>query len=95
MPRKPLVGLADCPECGFPDAECREDRNGRLYRWCPDCGVQVFARTAEQDQRMRAKVRAVAPRAQAPAQVPEPAPALDQPPPPPADKPRRVGTLLD
>jgi predicted nucleic acid-binding Zn-ribbon protein len=92
MPRKPLQGLIACGECGFADAEVREDRNSRAYWWCPDCGCQMFARTAEQDARIRARMRPVAGPAPA-AKPPAPGPA-PEPKPEPA-RPKRVGTLLE
>ena len=42
MAKKEAVGHMACPECGFPDAEIKEDKNGNLYRYCPDCSAQYM-----------------------------------------------------
>lgn len=42
MAKKEAVGHMACPECGFPDAEVKEDKNGNLYRYCPDCSAQYM-----------------------------------------------------
>lgn len=36
------LGKCRCPECGYPDAEVRVDKNGAPYRYCEDCGAQYF-----------------------------------------------------
>jgi hypothetical protein len=71
--RKEPIGHMACPECDFPDAEVREDKNGLAYRYCTDCNAQYFSRTAERDKRLRAKMRATA----APAAPQDDAPAED------------------
>lgn len=48
MARGELLGLCNCPECGFPDAEVRPDKSGSPYRFCPDCTAQYFSRGNEQ-----------------------------------------------
>jgi predicted nucleic acid-binding Zn-ribbon protein len=52
-------GLMDCPECGFHDAEVKLSKSGMLYRYCPDCNAQYFARTPEASGRLAAKMRPV------------------------------------
>lgn len=42
MAKKPPLGHMVCPECGFPDAEIKEDKNGNPYRYCPDCSAQYM-----------------------------------------------------
>lgn len=44
MARGELLGLCNCPECGFIDAEIRPDKGGNPYRFCPDCTAQYFSR---------------------------------------------------
>lgn len=44
MARGELIGMCDCPECGFADAEVRPDKTGAPYRFCPDCTAQFFTR---------------------------------------------------
>lgn len=44
MAKSELIGLCDCPECDFPDAEVRNDKGGHPYRFCPDCTAQYFTR---------------------------------------------------
>lgn len=39
-----LLGRCRCPECAYPDAEVRTDKNGDAYRYCEDCGAQYFTR---------------------------------------------------
>lgn len=82
-----IVGLMACPECGHPDAQVKRSKAGLLYRYCPECDAQYFARTAQASDRLEGKARAPAQApAPAPAQAPAPAPA-----PAPAAKPARAG----
>jgi hypothetical protein len=57
MAKPKPIGLMACPECGFEDAEIKLTKGGLSYRYCPDCNAQYFARTAETDARLRAKIR--------------------------------------
>lgn len=60
MARAAPMGRMACPECGFPDAEVREQKTpGLLYRYCPDCSAQFFARTPEASARLRQKIAPV------------------------------------
>lgn len=81
MARKDLIGLTHCPECDNEAAEVRPDKNGLAYRYCPACGSQYFTRAADQDRRLRAKMRPV------PGAAPTPAPA-------PAPKAEKRGGLI-
>lgn len=55
-----VLGTMPCPECGHPHAEIKHQKDGeRLYRYCPECNVQVFARTERQEAAMR---RAITPK---------------------------------
>lgn len=80
MPKKPPIGLMTCPDCDFPDAEVREDRNAHLYRYCPGCNAQTFTRGDKvRTDNMKKKMRAVpaqreAAAAESPASVTPPAP---------------------
>lgn len=92
MATRKLLGHMGCPECDFPDAEVREDKNGDPYRYCTDCNAQYFTRgDAHKVKNLIAKMRAV--RAAA-AVDPAPAPVPGQK--PPAAKPAGSGarTLL-
>lgn len=61
MAKSELIGLCDCPECGFPDAEVRNDKSGSPYRFCPDCTGQYFTRGApDKVKNLLAKVRQAA-----------------------------------
>lgn len=57
MARGELIGLMDCPECGFVEAEVRPDKSGHAYRFCPDCTAQYFSRGGEKEKALLAKVR--------------------------------------
>lgn len=80
MAKKQIIGVMACPECGFPDAEVKPQKNGLLYRFCPDCNAQYFPRTAETSERLAVKMTPVSVTgteqegAPSPAQVPEPEP---------------------
>jgi len=71
-----LIGLCDCPECGFDDAEIKNDKGGNPYRFCPDCTAQYFSRgVPHKVKNLLAKVRAPAAPAPAAPAAPAPAPA--------------------
>lgn len=60
MARGELIGLTDCPECGFDSAEVRPDKSGAPYRFCPDCTAQYFSRgVPHKVKNLLAKVRKV------------------------------------
>lgn len=46
---KKFIGHCTCPECGNDEAEVKETKNGRAYRWCPDykCLAQYFPKNDE------------------------------------------------
>ncbi len=52
-----IVGRADCPECGFKSAHVKESEKC-LYRYCPECGAQHYAKTDAQRAHLMAKTRA-------------------------------------
>lgn len=84
MAKREALGHMHCHECDFPDAEIKpQSKNPELlYRWCPECNAQYFARTPEATARLRAKIRtpggsehAKAPAIETPAHTPPPPPA--------------------
>ena len=84
MMAKKLIGHVDCPECGFPDAEVGDDKNGHPYRFCPDCEAQHFTRgKVKLVEALKKKMRPLTARetplpgpAPAPSPAPAPAPAV-------------------
>lgn len=110
MAKKEVLGHMPCPECGHPEAEVKLQKCGvKLYRYCPECNVQTFARTAAQERAMRAAITAPpvtgtdtgkpAPAVEPPAAPPEkkaapPAPTKKTPPAPPAP-PKKASGLAD
>lgn len=78
---KPNIGHLACPACGE-DADVREQKNGRAYLLCNSaiCGFQGFARSADADKSLRARMKQINPQPVA-APVPEnvPVPAAAQP----------------
>jgi hypothetical protein len=61
MARAAAVGMLSCPICDFPEAEVRQDKNGHLYLFCPDCNAQIFTRGCQVKERgLRMKMRPVA-----------------------------------
>lgn len=73
-----VLGHCTCPECDFPDAEIKEDKNGHPYRYCPDCNVQTFSRgEPKRAKNMLAKMRPLPGNSNpAPAATENPAPAV-------------------
>lgn len=57
--KKSVIGHANCPTCGYADAEIKEDKNGAAFLFCPDCATQVFTRNQHRDHCMRKNMRAV------------------------------------
>ena len=98
MAKREVMGRMICPECGHDAAEIKAQKCGvKLYRYCPECNAQFFARTAAQEAGMRKHLKpaepapaAVAAPSQAPAaeKKPEPAPA------PAVKKPSPMGSAL-
>ncbi len=88
---KTAIGFIGCPVCGFVDMEIREDKNGAPYCYCPDCNIQIFTRTEERGNLLKARMRLVAPLEPAPAAGDETfAPVSDTEKTPPNRKPRRT-----
>ena len=70
-----IIGRAACPECGFASAHVKQSAKC-LFRYCPECHTQTFAKSALQQANMRKGMRPVEGEAPAPAPVPAaPAPA--------------------
>lgn len=57
---KPNIGHLACPACGE-DADVREQKNGRAYLLCNSaiCGFQGFARSADADKSLRARMKQI------------------------------------
>jgi predicted RNA-binding Zn-ribbon protein involved in translation (DUF1610 family) len=53
-----MIGRADCPECGFKAAHVKQSEKC-LYRYCPECGSQHYARNDMQRTNLMAKTRLV------------------------------------
>lgn len=51
-----MIGRANCPECGFSGAHVKESEKC-LYRWCPECGSQHYAKTQRQRADLMDKTR--------------------------------------
>jgi len=78
-----MVGRTTCPECGFGAAHVKQSEKC-LYRYCPECGSQHYARSGKQRADLLAKTRT-----ETVAGAPKGAPATgsgptDTPPAPPA-----------
>lgn len=84
MGKREVLGLVKCPECDFDGAEVKLQKNGKAYRYCPECDAQFFARTDAASDRLLAKTGAK----KAPEPEPKPAPAPEvKPAPEPEPKP--------
>lgn len=64
MAKAQPLGHMTCPECGFPDAEIKADKNGNPYRYCPDCSAQYMThgrphKVANLQARMRPIAKAI------------------------------------
>lgn len=57
MAKKEIIGLMVCPECGLEGAEVKRQKNGLLYRYCPDCDAQYFPRTQAASDLLAAKLK--------------------------------------
>lgn len=53
------LGQCNCPLCDFPDQEVREDKNGKPYMVCDECGCQIFARQAKSIRKLRERMEPV------------------------------------
>lgn len=80
------LGTMPCPECGHPEAEIKRQKCGvKIYRYCPECNAQFFARTPAQEAAMLkiinqnpVTVKEQEPENASPPQVSAPAPAQAQ-----------------
>jgi hypothetical protein len=61
MAKPQPVGHMTCPECDFPDAEIKHDKNGNPYRYCPDCSAQYMTHgRPHKVANLQAKMRPIA-----------------------------------
>jgi hypothetical protein len=88
---KEVIGLIKCTSCGYDEAEVKETKKefqGKHFVmvWCPHpkCQSQLFPRSKEACERIRAAMRPVA---ADPAPAPAPAPVIEPAPEP--QKPRK------
>lgn len=51
-----ILGRTACPECGNASAHVKQS-DKCLYRYCPECGAQYFAKTPRQVEDLKAKTR--------------------------------------
>ena len=70
-----MIGRAACPECGFSGAHVKESEKC-LYRWCPECGSQHYAKTERQRADLTAKTRPLDGSPTGSASAPAAAPAI-------------------
>lgn len=82
MAKKEVVGHMTCPECDFPDAEVKADKNGNLYRYCPECSAQYMTHgRPHKVENLKARMRGAAPAAPEPVEVPAAVASKDAAPP--------------
>jgi len=71
MAKREVLGKMACPACDFDAAEIKLQKCGvKLYMHCPECNVQIFARTGQQEKAFR---RAIEKTGVPPVKVEEPA----------------------
>lgn len=51
-----MIGRAACPECGFSAAHVKQSEKC-LYRYCPECGAQHYAKSERQRADLMSKTR--------------------------------------
>ena len=51
-----MIGRADCPECNFKSAHVKQSEKC-IYRYCPECGSQHYARSTRQRADLTNKTR--------------------------------------
>lgn len=51
-----MIGRSTCPECGFQSAHVKESEKC-LYRYCPECGSQHYAKSQRQRTDLMGKTR--------------------------------------
>lgn len=54
---KELIGLCDCPECGYDKAEISETKAGLAMRFCPCCKAQYFPKKTPSSDLLIAKAK--------------------------------------
>ena len=57
---KKLIGHCDCPECSNKLAEVKPTKNGKAYRWCPECLAQYFPKSDAASDALIAKCHTLA-----------------------------------
>lgn len=70
-----MIGRATCPECGFKSAHVKQGEKC-LYRYCPDCTAQYYARTNKQRENLMAQSRIDATATATDTEKAKPAPAV-------------------
>lgn len=96
-----MIGRASCPECGFKAAHVKESEKC-LYRYCPECNSQHYAKSERQRADLMAKTRTIdatptgsepsaPPTATEPSATTGSATPTATPAPPPAPAPKRRG----
>lgn len=81
-----IIGRMACPDCGFESAHVKQS-DKCLFRYCPECHTQTFAKTELQQANMRQRMRPVQAVAQ-PAPVEKAPTSGSGAPPPPAAPPK-------
>lgn len=66
-----MVGRAECPECGFAAAHVKQSEKC-LYRYCPDCGSQHYAKSPRQVEDLMKKTRLDSSATPSPSPTPSP-----------------------
>lgn len=56
-----VLGTMVCPECGHQGAQVKAQKNGKPYRYCPQCDAQYFARSDAAAAALLAKIGKAAP----------------------------------
>lgn len=51
------IGTINCPICAMSGAHVRETEKRRAYILCEECNVQIFARGADSDKKIRAAMK--------------------------------------
>lgn len=75
-----MIGRTNCPECTFESAHVKESEKC-LYRYCPECGSQHYAKSQRQRADLTAKTRITAAPTATPTGEPKAQPAPATPPP--------------
>ena len=52
-----ILGLIDCPVCGWHHARVSESKSSKAIVYCDSCDLQAFSRGPKSDKAIRAKMR--------------------------------------